>query len=163
MSHGDLYSVCPILDGPSISLDTAACATKLCERCQNIPFDDQKYGGGTWRSLSGPDSPEYLELDDGDKMRNLDVDFQLVDSWPDLEILSADGDKYAFCNMLRLTLRRSSHINPERGWISVTLTYHWRDTWSSPSQYGDYALVGLEAVVLGKEVSDKEFQCFLTR
>ena len=150
-----------ISDRASTSHDTVSSATKLCNRCQKIPFDDGKYGGFTARSDTGS---EYLKLDDGDKKRELDVDFELVDSWPDLDILSTYADTCGFCNLLRLELKTSRPLTYfECGWIRVRLTYHWRDGWRGPPPESSYALFGLEAHVFGRKYQNEESEFLLTK
>jgi hypothetical protein len=149
----------PITGGPSISHNTVSCATRLCKRCQRIPFDDGKYGGFTDSSHGGS---EYLKLDDDDKKKTLDVDFELVDSWPDLDILSISTETCGFCNLLRLRLKDLGTKYIERGWINVGLTYHWRNTWRDPPPDNSYALLGLDVLVLGKEDYNEDFK-FMTR
>jgi hypothetical protein len=138
----------PITGGPSIPYNMVSCATRLCKRCQRIPFDDGKYGGFADSSHAGS---EYLKLDDDDKNKTLDIDFELVDSWPDLDILSISAGTCGFCNFLRLGLKDLGTKYFERGWISVILTYHWRDTCGYPPPENSYALLCLDALVLSKE------------
>jgi hypothetical protein len=145
----------PITGGPSIPYNTVSCATRLCRRCQRIPFDDGKYGGFADSSHAGS---EYLKLDDDDEIKTLDVDFELVDSWPDLDILSISAETCGFCKLLRLGLKDLGTKYFERGWISVELAYHWRDTYGSPPPENSYALLGLGALVLGKGDQNEEFE-----
>jgi hypothetical protein len=149
----------PITGGPSIPHNTVSCATRLCKRCQRIPFDDGKYGGFTDSSHAGS---EYLKVDNDDFIKKLDVDFELVDSWPDLDILSISAETCGFCNLLRLGLKNLGTKYFERGWISVGLTYHWRDMCGYSPPYNSYALFGLDALVSGKEDQNENFKIMTT-
>ncbi|KAK3373415.1 heterokaryon incompatibility protein-domain-containing protein [Lasiosphaeria ovina] len=140
---------------PSLDIDKAGAAAKLCERCQKVPFDDAKHGGFAARSDLGFD---YLKLDHDDKWRFLPVDFDLADSWPDLKVLSASAAACQFCHMLRLSLKEAEFkVEFESGKISVKLSYAWRCVGRR------FALFGLNAAVNGFQYGEEEKTQHLVR
>ncbi|KIN02971.1 hypothetical protein OIDMADRAFT_120324 [Oidiodendron maius Zn] len=129
---------------PLVSPNSVSCATRLCERCQKVSFDDGRHEGFVAISDTGS---EYLKLDTSDGEVELDTDFELVDSLPDLEILTASAKQCEFCELLRLQLKESKECkNLGQVEINISLAHCWRN-----GSLADCRLLGMDAIVCRME------------
>ena len=129
-----------VSDRPLVSPNSVSCATRLCERCQKASFDDGKHKGFVAISDTGS---EYLKLDNDEVEVELDTDFELDDSLPDLEILTASAKECDFCDLLRLQIKESKECkNLGQMLISITFAHSWRN-----GSLADYRLLGMDALV----------------
>lgn len=149
-----------VSDGLSATTSTVSCSMRLCERCQKIPFDDGKYGGFVGQSDTGHDC---LKFDEDDKELTLEVDFLLVDSWPELDVLTGSAKSCELCEILRLQLRETTfQARFDRGKIKIEISYEWK-TIQEHYPSDDYALMALFALVNGQAEHEESGWVILAR
>lgn len=143
---------------PTSTLSEVKCRTRFCQRCENIPFDEGAFGGFDGNPTVSDTDSESLrlyseELDDFYQRGQYDlmVDFELIDEWPQLHVISKSAENCDFCRLLETRLRKTD-LPPEfrHAWIRVELFYCW---WNR----GDNGLAGLKAMVYGKQKRQDEY------
>jgi hypothetical protein len=78
----------------------SACATRLCDRCRGVSFDDSGYGGFIAISENGKEFLQFSELSTDEEARRMGLaaDFELTDWLPTLALL--DATHCDFCGFL---------------------------------------------------------------
>ncbi|KAH7174175.1 heterokaryon incompatibility protein-domain-containing protein [Fusarium flagelliforme] len=134
------------------------CCTRVCQRCEKVPFHEEAFHGFDGSITVSDTGCESLHLSPDelhDKtvygQYSLEVDFKLVDNWPQLPVLTKSAKNCDLCNLLETRLRKTQ-LPPgfKNTAIHMKLFYYWRNG-------GGSGLEGLKALVYGKLKQDDEF------
>ena len=136
----------------------AECQTRFCQRCKKIPFDEGEFDGfGTMIAISRSGErnlvlhQDQLPLHDEHGYWNVRVDFDLIDNWPELRVITKSAENCDFCKLLEARLRNMKlPLDFRQDKIRVELFYCWRHK-------GPVGLTGFKALVYGKREEEDKF------
>ncbi|RFN44927.1 hypothetical protein FIE12Z_10822 [Fusarium flagelliforme] len=140
------------------TMSEVECRTRFCQRCEKIPFDEGAFHNCDAIVTASDTGGEILQLfpdehlgNDWLHQRDVEVNFELVDNWPQLPVITKSAENCDFCRLL-VTRLSKTELPPEfrHAWIRVELFYCW---WNRD----DPGLTGLKALVWGKAKQEDEF------
>lgn len=102
-----------------------------------LEFNDEK-----GHRAESKDGKPYLEFDLRDESRRFDLDYSLIDYFPDLPNLKQSEDQGCeFCLLLRQEIIQARFDSQgARGAVTIHLVYHWKNFW-----FGEHGLSALVA------------------